>query len=264
MGFSRGCGVREPGGIYFEAAKCTPAGRQQGLCRSVWSFLFDPPLPLGDVEIPDRGVLIMERPDGSGVHDVWDRVGESGYPNVADMVEEIKYFGLSRRASKSLDFSLLSTESIIFLIHPRAILLNHDDLYDYLISEVEETPHHAHEFKCPCGRVAHQHLPRVGSTDDPIGYQRQMCAGLWWECVTKAEPVYDLAAPRRSCTRQSGSLTYAARHLPHGFKPQYAPGIFARFPIGNLAVINDPEGGQDKAALRRLEGVRLPVLRLDE
>mgnify|MGYP003576030327 CR=1 FL=1 len=259
MGIERGCGVREPGGIYLESMKCTPEARRAGRCRPVEHFLYDPPLPVG-IDVPNRGVLIVERPDGSGIHDVWDRVGESGYPNAADMVEEIKRFGLSRRASKGLDFSLLGPGSLILLIHPRAIIANAADLYAYLVQEREETAHHTHDFRCPCARANHAALP-----DSPVPQAAQeTCAGLWWETLAKAEPVYDLAAPRRSCVRKSGSTTYSGYSTPHEFKPVWQEGIFARFPIGNLAIINDPEGGQDVKAAERVSGTHLPVIFADE
>src|SRR5215208_2774571 len=88
-GVERGCGVREPGGIY---AVC-PIGFATGhdITNDFW---FDPPLPLGDLAVPNRCVALVERPDGSGIFDVYDRIGESGYPNVADMLEEIGRHGL--------------------------------------------------------------------------------------------------------------------------------------------------------------------------
>lgn len=239
----RGCGVREPGGIYFETVTS-----KRG--RPVEDFLFDPPLPAEDLNLPARGVTILERPDGSGIFDVWDRVGEANYPNVADMVEEIRRYGLSRRAGKSLDFSKLGPGSMIFLTHPRAIMTNHLDLVALLREEAQDTPDAAHVFRCPCGKRLHAHYLM-----DPVG----MCVGLWWEAVTKAEGSLDPYAPLRTVERQNGSTKYVARQVPHGFKPEYAEGVFARFPIHQLAVIADPEGGQDEVAHERLEGTKLPV-----
>lgn len=247
----RGCGVREPGGIYFE----TRTGKRG---RPVEDFLFDPPLPLGNLELPARGVLILARPDGSGIYDVYDRVGEANYPNVADMVEEIRRFGLSRRAGKGLDFSLLGPGSLIFLTHPRAIVTNVDDLYLALREERDENPDACHRFTCPCGKEAHASLPDLGTWDTA-----PMCVGTWWDLVTKGEPEWDLDAPRRTVYRTNGSTRYTGRQAPHGFKPQYQEGIFARFPIHNLAVINDPEGQEADKAMRRLESCKLPIIETD-
>lgn len=243
----RGCGVREPGGIYFE----TLTGRNG---RPVEDFLFDPPLPVAALGLPARGVLILERPDGSGVHDVWDRVGESNYPNVADMVEEIRRYGLSRRAGKGLNFSLLGPGSMIFLTHPRAILSNAAELAAMLRQERQEAYDATREFRCPCGKRAH-----AGYLADPVG----MCAGLWWETVVKGEASFDTYAPLRTVERQNGSTAYVARQAPHGFKPAWEEGVFARFPIHQVAVIADPEGDQDQIAHRRLDGTGLPVIDKD-
>jgi hypothetical protein len=253
MGIERGCGVREPGGIYFQVLLS-----KRG--RPIEEFLFDPPLPVGDLAVPDRGVLILERPDGSGIHDVYDRVGESGYPNVADMIEEIRRFGLSRRAGKSLDFSQLGPGSMIFLLHPRAIVRNVATLYAMLREEWQDNRDAAHEFRCPCNRKHHA----LFHPDARLMLSDQTCAGVWWETLRKAEPVYDLSAPRRSCTRRSGSTTYAGRHAPHGFRGEYETGIFARFPISNIAVVADPEGGQDAVAHTRLESTGLPVVDVND
>jgi len=257
-GIERGCGVREPGGIYAEVP-LSPFG------SPIWKFLCDPPLSLGDLSLPPRGVQIMERPGKPGLFDVWDWVGEGSYPNVADMVEEIKRFGVSRRLGKSLDFSLLGPGSLLILVHPRAILRNAGMLYRAIHHEALESPGSVAPWHCPCDVRGHNDL-LAASWEKNIGDEEldmPTCAGLWWETLTKADPIYDLSAPRRSCTRTSGSTHYEARHAPHGFKPDWEPGIFARFPLHRIAVVSDPEGGQDQVALDRLRDCRLPVREVD-
>lgn len=249
----RGCGVREPGGIYFVTPKCEKPDPDR--CAPVTRFLFCPPLPLGGLEIVKRGVTLIERPDGSGINDVYDWVGEGAYPNTADMVEEIKRMGLSRRASKSLDFSLLGPGSLIFLVHARAIVTNAAEVYEYIRQEVEETPDHSHTFNCPCGNPNHARLP--GSPVPEL--DQETCAGLWWETLTKADPIYDLAAPRRSATRTVGSTTYRGYSAPYDLTMAYEAGIFARFPITRLEVVADPDGEEADTAYERLENARLPV-----
>ncbi len=84
----RGCGVRQKGGLYAECA-ISPSG------KPIEEFLFDPPIivPAG-FAVPTRGVVLVER---AGIWHVVDRVGNEFYPSPADMAEEIKRFGLSRR-----------------------------------------------------------------------------------------------------------------------------------------------------------------------
>jgi hypothetical protein len=252
-GIERGCGVREPGGVYVESAACDKTLERLGLirCSPVEAFLFDPPLPVGAVELPARGVALIERQDGSGVFDVWDRVGAEGYPNVADMVEEIKRFGLSRRIPQGVDFSKLTPDSLVFLAHPRAILANVGELYELLAIEAEESPDRHLFFRCPCGKAGH--------TLDELITDDVTCAGIWWQTLYKGEASYDPAQHLRHVVRESGSTRYSGAALPHEFKPQWAEGIFARFPIGRLVVIDDPDSGRHEAALERAEKSSLPV-----
>ena len=85
-------------------------------------FLLDPPIPVPDeLNLPARGVVIRERPDGSGIHDVWDHVGSNHYPNVFDFICEVGNLGLSRHVSSKIDFSLITKDSLIILAHERGI-----------------------------------------------------------------------------------------------------------------------------------------------
>lgn len=252
MSEERGCGVREPGGIYFVTPKCKKITDR---CAPVERFCFCPPRPLNGLEVPNRGVLIVERPDGSGIHDVYDRIGVGGYPNAADMIEEIRRLGLSRRASKGLDFSLIGPGSLIFLVHPRAIIKNAAQVYDYIRREQEETPDHSHAYQRRCDNPNHAYLPA-----SPVPQaEQESCMGLWWETLAKADPIYDLAAPRRSVTRTVGSTTYPGYAAPYDFPVEWEEGIIARFPIKQLEVVADPDGEEADKAYARLESARLPV-----
>ena len=73
----RGCGRRTLGGVYVEV-KLAKRGETG---TAIEKFLIDPvrDVPEG-LGIPARGVAILERPDGSGVYDVWDRIGVKNYP----------------------------------------------------------------------------------------------------------------------------------------------------------------------------------------
>ncbi len=255
----RGCGVREPGGIYFVTPirECLPNDPR---CAPVEKFLYDPPLDTAHLAIPNRGVLILERPDGSGIHDVWDRVGMDGYPNPADMIEEIRRMGVSRRASKSIDFSQLGPGSLIILVHPRAIVTNAADLYAELAKQQDETPDKVVPFHCPTDHPNHVNLPYSPVPEA----EQETCAGVWWETLTKADPIYDLSAARRSCTRTVGSTTYKGRVAPYDVELDYADGAFARFPIKRLEVVADPDGEESDKAMERLENARLPVVEVDD
>jgi hypothetical protein len=243
---ARGCGSRSPGGIYIEVlldpVRGTPLHR----------FICDPPIPTSpEMGIPNRGVLIQERViegEQTGIYDVFDRIGSKHYPNVADMIAEIGTQGLSRRISRNAPLELLDHRSLIILVHERAIIANHEEVYERLIKERTEMAG-AHRFRCPCEMPQHVYLPGIGSHDDPIGYARTMCAGLWWEDVVKGTKLNDPTLPPRTVERENGSTLYRARHMVTGVTPLYQEGIFMRLPISRLGVIKDPVSGTDAEAL---------------
>ena len=118
---SRGCGDREPGGIY---AECGLSSRG----RPLEEFLIDPPLPI------PPGLDLVNKPqtwqrllpsgepalDGEGlpIFDLLIWVGQEHYPYCPDFLEEVKRYGASRRLNPNLDLSLLSRSSRMILAHP--------------------------------------------------------------------------------------------------------------------------------------------------
>lgn len=242
----RGCGFREPGGIYLE----TLLSRNG---RPIEDFLIDPPVAVEHgFGLPDRGVLIMERPDGSGINDVYDHVGSTGYENVADFIEEVRRMGLSRRISRTEDLAKLTPGSRIFLAHKRAIIENSEEYYANLRQEQADYPG-ASRWICPCTREGHIKLV-AGE-----GNQGETCAGLWYNDVTGGDPSYDPDQPPRTVRREVGSSAYSARSRPEGLKPKYRKGFFLNLPLHRLAVITDPEGGKDEASLEKAGESGLPV-----
>lgn len=262
----RGCGVRQPGGVYLETMMgCQDASDPR--CKPLEYFLLDSPVPVEEgLGLGALGVTILERPDGSGIYDVYDHVGSSGYPNVADFIEETRRMGLSRRISRNEDFSKLTPGSRIYLAHARAILQQDalDAAYDALILEQAEYPG-AHEFSCPCHNHEHSHLPGqeyVSADDEPEVCQ--MCAGLWWEDLEGGEESYDPDLPPRTVTRSIGSTTYRGRRGPgSAVARKYVEGFFMSLPIHQLAVINDPEGGEDEGSYDKATNSSLKVVRED-
>jgi len=117
----RGCGDREPGGIY---AECGLSSRG----RPLEEFLIDPPLPI------PPGLDLVNKPqtwqrllptgeaalDGEGlpIFDLLIWVGQEHYAYCPDFLEEVKRYGASRRLNPNLDLSLLSQSSRMILAHP--------------------------------------------------------------------------------------------------------------------------------------------------
>lgn len=118
----RGCGKRQRGGIYMETG-LAPAG--QG--KPLEYFVLCPPHKVNVVELG----LAPISPLVFGKGDVWhvmDWIGEQYYPNVADILEETRSFGLSRRMGKGMEFEKLTAASRILLVHRKAYI-EKDDPY---------------------------------------------------------------------------------------------------------------------------------------
>lgn len=253
---SRGCGVRSPGGIYIEVLLS-----ERGV--PLHTFILDPPVPVpANMAIPDRGVLIQERVVGgeaTGIFDVYDHVGTKYYPNVADMIAEIGGQGLSRRVGANTALDKLTPQSLIILVHDRAIIDNHDEVYAALIQE-EDTMSGVQPFRCPCCVPGHSCYPRLGPPENATGSSYAMCAGLWFHDVSHgSEAQLDPKLPPRAVSRTIGSVTYSARRMFPDVTPRYTEGLFMALPITRLAVIRDPVGGSDAKAVEKASQSGLDV-----
>lgn len=106
--------MREAGGIYLEM------GLTEGGAPLEW-FLVDPPHSVkGWGSLSPVGVSIVRHPK-TGVYHVLDWIGEEHYPNVADFIEEVRRFGLSRRVRSHTNFGLLTKDSRILCVHVRGL-----------------------------------------------------------------------------------------------------------------------------------------------
>lgn len=252
----RGCGRRHAGGVYLE----TPLGKK-GIPFN--AALVCPPVPI-DVEamrLSARGTFLLER---QGVWHVFDRVGTQNYPNVQDFIEEARRHGVSRRIAKTTDFSKLTPDSRLILIHDRAVIEHPEDywraMYDNAVAEREASgldtePESSWRPLAGCPRGLPEHTShRLG---DPL--PRQMCHALYAEDIEGGEVVYDPAVPYRTVERTVGETTYRARRRPDEVSPTYQAGIFMTVPIGYLAVIRDPDDGTHAEALDRVNASGIDV-----
>lgn len=220
---ARGCGKRKPGGIY---AECGMSGNGMPLEH----FICDPPIPLDGLAVSSLGIQLIEK---NGVWHILDVVGACHYPNVADFLEEVRRFGLSRRLGNQTEFAKLGPNSRIILAHPRA-----------WVGNAREYP----TWDCPTGK--HKNRDVIGGCEPD-----SMCAGVWWHDLDPAEE----ATPRGvRITQSMPSFTYKAHTRPAGIKPQYKPAIFASFPLSRLVVV----GGSDKSGAN-LDKARAAKLTVD-
>lgn len=222
----RGCGKRVPAGIYAET-RLSSGG------QPIETFIVDPPKRI-DIQswgLTARGARLIEV---GGVWHIFDIVGREHYPHVADMVEEIRRKGASRRLAGNLDFSRLTPESRLVLAHARAVIENY--------GEYPQPP------RVTCPRF--EHLTRLEET----------CAGLWWHDI----PEGNLAADEYGHYQRSipGDVTYYATPRMEGVIPQYHHGIFMRLPVTNLAVIagrNRQEESEAEKSYQAANQSSLPV-----
>lgn len=248
MSVVRGCGTRKKGGIYAEVP-LSPFG------MPFEYFLFDPPVVVDarEMGLTPVGVKLLKRP-AEDVYDVYDIIGADSYPNVADFVEEGKRFGLSRRLSSGVDFSLLSEKSKLILLHPKAFISNPDPYWN------------AATVQCPKELIEHtpgtDHKP---GDEWPTGKHAPSCIGLWWHDIEggtewkESDKEWD-----RTVQRVMPSFTYFGHSRPEGVTPEYKLAIFGAFTIGRIAVINDPDANTHEMSLQKARRSKLTVDLEDE
>lgn len=229
MSVVRGCGTRVKGGIYWECSFSEDGG------APLEDFLMDPPIRVPEnINIPAIGMTPVVQ---NGVTHLIDWIGAVHYPNVADFLEEVRYFGVSRRMPSNLPFDRLTKDSRLLLVHGKGWI---DNFQEY---DVEDSP-----FECPTGK----HAP---------GDLVEMCVGLWWHDLLNGQelgPIYrsHFDDSQRVVEVKLPSLSYVGRRRPDGVTPEYSPAFIASFPCSRIVVV-DGDKAEDK--LKTIEVSSLPV-----
>lgn len=226
-------------------------------------FLVDPPIRIDPelerkLQLSDVGVKIIGRPNVPGVFDVYDVVGQKFYPNVADVLEETRRYGVSRRISVNEDFAKLTPESRLMLMHRRAWIGNFDHYYGALLMESTGDGVIAPDVRCP-KRSFNSTTPRHSA--EPEGNSGEMCLGLVYDDV---DGLPTLSGRNREVTAKVGETEYTARHRPDGVLPDYTLAIFARFPILQIDVIRDKAQGSHVESHQKATKAGIPVELADE
>jgi hypothetical protein len=217
----RGCGTRIENSVYWECGM-GPDG------QPIEHFLICPPrrVPEG-LTLSSLGVQLLEV---GGVTHVVDVVGQEYYPNVADFIEEVRRFGLSRKLPHTLDFSRLTWESRLLVAHARAVVTNMGDWF--------ESPDIG-ELRCPKLLEGH-----------PRGVE--CCGWVWWNDIEGG--VKSAAAGDSDpllVVREMPSFRYNGHGRPEGVTPQYELGFFASLPLGRIAVV---QGDKSAERIERIKG----------
>lgn len=260
----RGCGRREPGGVYCECG-LSPWG------RPLEDFLLDPPLPIPDgldlVNKPQlwqrmsvSGEPVLDE-QGQPVYDVLIWVGQEFYPYCCDYVEESRRYGASRRLNPNLDLSLLSRASRMILTHPKVLNMRWQEQRPPQECG-KNIPGHTHAIACSgVGEEDEDEQQRAEEADGISERTRAIvlshtgpCLFKLWELIPQevAQLVTSVEGNERPlCLREIGSTTYQYR--PTGESADgLAPGLFAALPITGFALIQCADGSVNEKAKQKI------------
>ncbi len=243
----RGCGEREPGGVYAECG-LSPYG------SPLEHFLIDPPMPLPE------GVDLINKPQiwedpVSGLCHLLIWIGEEYYPYCSDYIEETRRYGASRRLNPNLDLFRLSRGSSMILAHPRAMntlwgeqvlpAVCHKHIEQHDLASLAKLQLGPAEKAGPCLFKLWDLIPREAATE-----------------VMEVEATIDGEALRPICLRQIGSAIY--QYSPTGESAEgLQPALFAALPISGFALIQYADGSVNERAKARLQESDLPFYEAD-
>jgi len=279
---SRGCGDREPGGVYAECG-LSPRG------RPLEEFLLDPPMPI------PPGLDLVNKPqtwqrllpsgepaldeEGLPIFDLLIWVGAEFYPYCPDYLEETRRYGASRRLNPNLDLSLLSRSSRMILAHPLVLNTAWQEQRPPQSCKKEVPGHDAasdDEAGGTTGETGEEsinrpllHLIGKGTTSllpvaQPELPQTGPCLFKLWELIPReaAQTAIDIldsevgelspgAELLPLCLREIGSTIYQYR--PTGESADgLGPGIFAVLPITGFALIRYQDGSVNERAKEKI------------
>ena len=243
---ARGCGrARVRGGGYWETGF-----DKHG--QPIQFFIIDPPQKI-DIEtmgVSPQGMKMIQTKDGTA--HVLDWVGAMHYPNVTDFLEEARRFGISRRLELSKDeYALLTPKSRLICVHSAAFFELPEIHWGVRIGFDDPFFANYGWTNCPKELIDHEF-----SKEDMLGLmaedvQPPMCAGLWWEDCMFVEPI---EKDSRLGFREMPAFRYrcaASPASPYKDTPR-SPAVFASFPLGRIAVVEDPDGGTHLDKLDKL------------
>jgi hypothetical protein len=286
----RGCGERQPGGVY---AECGLSSRG----RPLEAFLIDPPLPLpAGLDLVNKPQL-WQRTRASGepaldeedlpIYDLLLWIGAEHYKYCPDYVEETRRYGASRRLNPNLDLSLLTRASRMILAHPHALNLRWQEQYppatckqavpghdamsgaeqagpgavEWAAQPAGETPM-SNSLELHAAAEVETTLAMLGAPVTPP--QTGPCLFKLWQLIPQEAAIMVVeaaeaeagqqqpgAAPLPLCLRAIGSTIYQYRPTGEG-ADGLVPGIFATLPITGFALIRFEDGSVNERAKERL------------
>lgn len=260
-GVERGCGTREPGGIYLECGM-SEAG------MPVEYFMVDPmPQVPHSFLVPPIGHTPMEI---DGVWHLLDRVGTENYPTPRAFVEEARYYGISRRVSRKFDFERLTKGSHLMLLHSKARIVDAQKFIMAALGTDGEAL--AATYSMARSPKASKHLDGLKSRGfhyDPPIRLLDSCIPLDpamfthepnWAACDLAESLEN-PGNRRLMLPDREHVYWMVPYVgDREYEVEYELGIFAVFPITGIAVVDhdrDKDLVTENLSLARASG--LPV-----
>jgi hypothetical protein len=247
----RGCGDREPGGVYAECGLS-----EHGAPLDF--FAFCPPLPIpGGIDLVNKPRLWLRTDPGSNqpvldpltnepIYDLLIHIGAEHYPEPPDYYEETKRLGASRKLNPNLDLSLLTSSSRMLLTHPRAIITEWREL---TLPQV-----------CKKHRVGHDldFFAQLGVVDAEAARKDERrqgpCLFKQWDLLLQDEAIQVFnqgEGQRPLCLRRTGSTVYQYR--PSGEKAELRQeGFILGLPITGFALIKHADGAVNEKAKQKL------------
>ncbi len=249
----RGCGDREPGGVYAESG-LSPYG------SPLEYFLFDPPLPLpAGLDLvnkpqlwqrvdPASGEPVLDGETGRPVYDLLIHIGAEHYEYALDYIEESRRLGASRRLNSNLDLSLLTRRSRMLLAHPKAIIVPWRDL---------TLPDRCYK-RLPRHDLASYALQGMDAAAAQADEARMgPCIFKLWDVLKgdEAMEVFEQEGERPLCLRKIGSTIYQYRPTGEEVR-EWEPGFILGLPITGIALIQYADGTvNEKAKAKLLAGM---------
>jgi hypothetical protein len=210
---NRGCGNRKPGGLYI-CSKLSPDG------APIEEFIIDPPLLYEGEKF--RTPTILEK---NGVNHLLFWVGKEFYPYPSDFIEEVRRFGASKRVPVDFPIEKLSRGSLMFFVHPLALVTNY---------RVLPPPPF-------CPKSLAGHLTNVTYC---IGHS------------------YQLVPVNHEGRRKIGDTVYTVKTMPEtaaGKDLKFVPGIFLRLPITDIDHVVLENGRLDPRVKQKEDMVKIPL-----
>lgn len=261
----RGCGFREAGGIYWTMS-LSPFG------QPVEAFLICPTVVIDMEALGAKSIGVTELAAQPGRHgsNFLDIVGVHNYPNVADFIEEVRRFGLSRRIPLTLDFSKIGPDSRLILAHRCANVGDHAAEYYWPTDGTRftgcrrEMATGSHYGPGEGGDRLIAGIPESHLVEaHDAGVSLPTCCGVAWDDLGEGA-AYIGGSGSRDIRRDMPSFSYTGQCEPDGVKPRYKTAAFASFPLGALQVVRDAEGGQHELAMERVQQMGRSAELVDE